>query len=338
MSSSFTRAFALDDISIRSGGDGRTVEAYAAVFDIPTEIQDQHGHYSEQIGRNAFNRTVEQRGTRFGVFYNHGRTLQGTPSERGSMPLGSPIEAPKADGRGLITVTRYNKTQQADEVLEAIRNGDIRGQSFSGRFIGSDKPTPRGGFTPDGRTGALQLVTRTEIAMTEYGPTPIPAYDEPMLIGVRSRQEIARRASQLNRVRDHFSRATLAPAETQTLTFLLAQLAAADAGIDPIVDALCAADCALDAAQMVVAAMLSVPDPDMDDDEGEQGEPAMASASGPRSQTIGALTPAQPGPSAPTGTGTTPPAAEGSRLAHPGRSAAARARALAHPFLLEMSA
>lgn len=181
----FTRAFPLDDIQIRAGGDGRTVEAYAAVFDTPTEIIDQHGHYQEQLSPRSFNKTVADRGVRFGVFYNHGRTLQGTPSERGSMPLGSPIEPPRVDGRGLVTVTRYNKTQQADDVLEAIRNGDIRGQSFSGRFIGSEPKVPRGGYRSTS-SGDLTLVTRTEIAMTEYGPTPIPAYDVPMMLGVRS--------------------------------------------------------------------------------------------------------------------------------------------------------
>jgi hypothetical protein len=45
----FVRAWALDDIRIRSGGDGRTVEAYAAVFDTPTEVHDQDGHYNEVI-------------------------------------------------------------------------------------------------------------------------------------------------------------------------------------------------------------------------------------------------------------------------------------------------
>jgi hypothetical protein len=70
-------------------------------------------------------------------------------------------------------------------VLEAIRNGDISGQSFSGRFVASDKPVPRGGFRPNAK-GELTLVVRTEIAMTEYGPTPIPAYDVPMVVGVRS--------------------------------------------------------------------------------------------------------------------------------------------------------
>lgn len=181
----FQRAFPLDDICIRSGGDGRTVEAYAAVFDTPTEIRDQQGHYREQIARSTFNKTISDRGTRFGVFYNHGKTLYGTPSDRGTVPIGTPVEPPRADGKGLVTVTRYNRTPLADEVLEAIRNGDITGQSFSGRVISSDVPTPRGGHRP-GRDGQLTLVTRTEIALREYGPTPNPAYDEPMMTSIRS--------------------------------------------------------------------------------------------------------------------------------------------------------
>lgn len=183
--SAFQRAFPLDDIVIRSGGDGRTVEAYAAVFDVPTTIRDGWGHYQEQIGRAAFNKTIADRGTRFGVFYNHGKTLYGTPSDRGSVPIGTPVEAPRADGKGLVTVTRYNRTPLADEVLEAIRNGDITGQSFTGRVIASDVPTPRGGFRP-AKDGTLTLVTRTEIALSEYGPTPIPAYDVPMVSAIRS--------------------------------------------------------------------------------------------------------------------------------------------------------
>lgn len=182
----FQRSFPLDDLQIRPDGEGRTVVAYAAVFDVETEIRDQQGHYRERIARNAFAKTVKDRGTRFGVFYNHGLTLHGTPSERGSMPLGSPVEPPRSDGKGLVTVTRYNRTAQADEVLEAIRNGDITGQSFTGRTVKSDPAMPRGGYRA-ARDGTLPLVTRTEIALSEYGPTPIPAYEEPMLIGVRSR-------------------------------------------------------------------------------------------------------------------------------------------------------
>jgi HK97 family phage major capsid protein/HK97 family phage prohead protease len=175
------RVFALDDISIRAGGDGRTVTAYAAVFGSPAEIQDQDGHYLEQIARTAFDKTVRERAGRVGVFYNHARTLHGTPSERGSVPIGTPLEI-KPDGRGLLTVTRYNKTQLADDVLESIRNGDITGQSFTGRFIKSD---PQGPYLPQ-RSGQLTLATRQEIALVEYGPTPIPAYSDAAIVGVRA--------------------------------------------------------------------------------------------------------------------------------------------------------
>jgi HK97 family phage prohead protease len=180
----FMRSYPLMDVHVRSDGDGRTVEAYAAVFDEPVEIHDGAGHYLERIDRHAFDRTISQRGTKFGVFFNHGTTIYGTPSERYSMPIGTPLEV-EADGRGLRTVTRYNKTPVADEVLESIRSGAITGQSFSGRFLRSDKPTPRGGFRP-GKDGSLIEVTRTEIALREYGPTPFPAYETAVITGVRS--------------------------------------------------------------------------------------------------------------------------------------------------------
>ena len=184
MTGIITRSFQLDDIQIRSGGDGRTVEAYAAVFDRAVEIHDAEGHYLEEIDPTAFNRTISHKGTRFGVFYNHAKTIYGTPSERYSIPLGTPLEV-RADSRGLLTVTRYNKTPLADEILAAIQNGDIRGQSFQGRFTRSTPDVPRGGFRP-GKDGALRTVRRMEIDMREYGPTPFPAYEDAAIIGVRS--------------------------------------------------------------------------------------------------------------------------------------------------------
>lgn len=180
----FIRSFPLLDIEVRSEGDGRTVDAYAAVFDEPVEIHDGAGHYLERIASSAFDRTLAQRGTKFGVFFNHGTTIYGTPSERYSMPIGTPVEV-RADGRGLFTRTRYNATPVADEVLEAIRTGAITGQSFSGRFLRSDKPTPKFGFKANA-DGTLVEVTRTEIALREYGPTPFPAYEAASIVGVRS--------------------------------------------------------------------------------------------------------------------------------------------------------
>lgn len=182
----YQRSWALDDIAIRSGGDGRTVEAYAAVFDTPAEIHDQHGRYIEVIDRSAFNRTLSHGIDRIGVYYHHGMTLHGTPSDLGSVPIGQPVEV-VPDGRGLRTVTRFNRSALADSVLEAIRAGDIRGYSFRGRIFQS---TPA--RVPKVRPGdPLPTVTRTELGCAEYGPTPTPAYEQAGILAVRSADRIA---------------------------------------------------------------------------------------------------------------------------------------------------
>lgn len=196
--SDITRAFPLEDIRILSradGGDfadGRTVEAYAAVFDVEAEIMDHEGHYLEKIDRAAFNKAIRDAApqgsrTTWGtkVFYNHGMTLHGTPSEQFSKTLGRTIDI-KADSRGLLTVTRYNNTPLADEVLEMIRNGDITGQSFSGRIIRSNPArTGRAPYRANA-AGKLPVVRRLELGIREYGPTPIPAYATADVVGVRA--------------------------------------------------------------------------------------------------------------------------------------------------------
>lgn len=181
MTEFFVRSYPLEDIKITKGGDGRTVEAYAAVFKRSAEIRDQDGHYLEEIDPTAFNRTIQHRVNKFGVFYNHGLTIHGTPSDQGSIPIGTPQEV-RADNVGVKTVTRYNRTPLADWVLEAINTGSITAQSFTGRFLRSNPArVPR-----KGKAGGLPTVTRMEIDMREYGPTPFPAYAEAMITGVRA--------------------------------------------------------------------------------------------------------------------------------------------------------
>lgn len=183
----FDRTFALDSIEIsRSHSDGRTVEAYAAVFNTPTEVRDQHGHYTEVISPTAFAKTLAERAHKVSVFYNHGYNLHGQPDMLGSVPIGQPVEI-RADARGLFTVTRYNKSALAESVLEAIRAGDIRGQSFRGRIYQS---TPH--RVPGHRAGGpLPTVTRTELGLTEYGPTPSPVYADAQILAVRAEQIVA---------------------------------------------------------------------------------------------------------------------------------------------------
>jgi HK97 family phage prohead protease len=189
----YDRMWALDDIVVRSGGDGRTVEAYAAVFDTPTEIKDQHGHYMEVISRSAFNRAISHGIDRIGVFYHHGMTLAGTPSDLGSVPIGSPLEV-RPDGRGLRTVSRFNRSALADSVLEAIRAGDIKGYSFRGKIYQSE---PKGRI-PRGRTSGIPTITRTELGLSEFGPTPTPYYADAGIVAVRSPQAIAAQLTTLD--------------------------------------------------------------------------------------------------------------------------------------------
>jgi HK97 family phage prohead protease len=174
------RAVLLDDLHIRSDGSGRIVEAYAAVFRNKTEIFDQDGHYNEDIDPAAFNRTLSHKGTNFGVLFNHARTVDGEPNPLATMPIGVPIEV-KADERGLFTATRYLNNPLADDVLDGIKHGAFRAQSFSGRFMRSARSYP------DGRgKGKLPAITRHEIDMREYGPAVFAAYPDAAILGTRS--------------------------------------------------------------------------------------------------------------------------------------------------------
>jgi phage head maturation protease len=186
MSTTYLRTWALDDIQIsRAHADGRTVTAYAAIFDAPYEVVDQHGHYMEVIDRAAFNRTLSHGLGRTVCLYNHGMDLRGKPDAVASVPLGTPLEI-TPDGRGLLTVTRYNRSALADAALEAIRAGDIRSQSFRGRiFRSSPERVPR---VKPGQ--GLPTVTRHELGLADYGPTPIPVNTEEMVVAVRSLTEL----------------------------------------------------------------------------------------------------------------------------------------------------
>lgn len=187
MSELIVRSVALPDspLEVARTGEGRTLVGYVAVFDSPTRINDVHGTYDETNARGAFNKSMADRGTRFLVTYNHGKTLYGTPAAEFSIPLGVP-QVVRADERGVYTETLIDKTPLGDAILEGARSGSIPGMSYTGGLIKSTPEKPRGGYGPDRKTGAVPLVTRMEIAMREFGPTPTPYFDAAQIIGVRS--------------------------------------------------------------------------------------------------------------------------------------------------------
>jgi HK97 family phage prohead protease len=185
---SLLRSYALEDIEIQRGGDGRTVTAYAAMFGQPYEVRDQHGHYMEEIERSAFNRTLSHGSAlRSAVcLYNHGYTAAGTPDMLGSVPLGTPLDI-RAEDRGLLTVTRYNRSALADATLEAIHNGDVKSMSFRGQIHRSSPAR-----VPRTRAGQpLPTVTRHELGLSDYGPTPFAVNQSAEIVAVRSLANLA---------------------------------------------------------------------------------------------------------------------------------------------------
>lgn len=187
------RDYPLEDLHIvRSGegGDGRTVEAFAAVFNTETEIQDHQGHYLEVISPTAFNKRISDlRRSRQGfgavkVIFNHGRSPEGVPVERFMMPVAKPVSVEATD-RGLLTRSRYFDTPLGNEVLELIRDGGITSQSFVGKIVRSDPELGRHGRHRPDSSGRLTTVHRTELGLREYGAVIFPAYEGAEVLGVR---------------------------------------------------------------------------------------------------------------------------------------------------------
>lgn len=180
----------LEVVSVRQGGDGRTVDAYAAIFNTPAPIRDQDGEYEEILDPSCFDRAIgdAKRSSGWGipVLFNHGLTIHGSPSPEDSMPIGTPLEI-KADSKGLFTRTRFHDTPRARDALEAIREGSITAYSFAGKFVRSDPLIPRGGFRPD-HAGRLPVVRRMSSTLREYGPATFPAYQGAEIVGVRAEQ------------------------------------------------------------------------------------------------------------------------------------------------------
>jgi HK97 family phage prohead protease len=173
------RMVLLDDLHVREDGGGRIVEAYAAVFNRQTEIHDQDGHYREENDPGSFTRTIQHKAPKgFGVLFNHARTVDGGPNPLATMPIGVPVEV-RADDTGVFTATQYLENPLADDVLNAIKAGALRAQSYSGRFLRSMK-------APGRARGDLPTIRRMEIDMREYGPAVFASYGDAAILGMRA--------------------------------------------------------------------------------------------------------------------------------------------------------
>jgi HK97 family phage prohead protease len=192
--SELMRDYPLEDLHIvrsSDGGDGRTMEAFAAVFNAETGIQDGEGEYLEVIEPSAFNkRLADLKRSRQGfgqvkVLFNHGRDNDGNVAQRFQMPVAVPVSI-EATSRGLLTRSRFVSTSLGEEVLELVKSGAVTAMSFTGRVVRSDPPRPSryGRYRPDS-SGRLTTVRRMELGLREFGPVLFPAYEGAGINSVR---------------------------------------------------------------------------------------------------------------------------------------------------------
>jgi len=190
--SGLMRDYPLEDLHIvrsADGGDGRTMEAFAAVFNTETVIRDGQGDYLEVIEPHAFNKRLDDlKRSRQGfaavkVMFNHGRNMDGAIEPRYGMPVATPVSI-EATSRGLLTRSRFNATPLGEEVLELVKSDAVTAMSFTGRIVRSDPEPPRHGrYRSD--SGRLVTVRRQELGLREFGPVLFPAYEGAEINGVR---------------------------------------------------------------------------------------------------------------------------------------------------------
>lgn len=152
-----------------SGGPG-TLVGYAAMFNQRTVIDSWEGKFEEQIAPGAFRKTLDERGSRIKVLFNHGFD----PSI-GEKPLGR-AAVQEEDDIGLRVEVPLDDTSYNRDLAQSIRSGALDGMSFRFSVIRDHWDD----------SGDMDVRTLQEVRLYEYGPVTFPAY-EATTVGVRTR-------------------------------------------------------------------------------------------------------------------------------------------------------
>lgn len=159
--------FVVADIAVRSGSDGRTVEAVCVPFGLPTEVSDGGAPYMEAFDRSAFDEQFASPGAArmVSLKWNHGRGVTDYLGE------GVAFEA-RPDH--LLGVFRAYESDVVDHALALMQQASNLGMSVGFRPL---KSAERGG-----------VVWRERAHLTETSATPDPAYPNTMVLAVRNGQ------------------------------------------------------------------------------------------------------------------------------------------------------
>jgi len=166
------RMVALSDSSleVRAEGDGNEMVGYGAIFNEDTEINGWEGNFVERIAPGAFRKTLEERGDRVKIQFDHGMDTR-----FGGAPIAVPVEL-REDGHGLFVRARFVDTEAGRDARELIRSGAVDGMSFRFSVVREDV---------DKDSSPLPVRTVREVRLYEVGPVTWPAY-EATTVGVRS--------------------------------------------------------------------------------------------------------------------------------------------------------
>lgn len=143
--------------------DGRlgTLQGYAAVFNTDTLIDSWEGRFYERLMPGAFRKTLEERGDKIKILFDHGMD----PSI-GNKPLGKPSRM-EEDDYGLWVEVPLDDTSYNRDIVASLRSGALDGMSFRFSVVRDEWDT---------RDGA-EYRTIKEVKLYEAGPVTFPAYE-----------------------------------------------------------------------------------------------------------------------------------------------------------------
>lgn len=169
------------------GGDGRSLDGYAAVFGQPTEIDSWEGQFTETIRKGAFRKSIRENTPV--MQFDHGRHPL-----IGSIPIGA-ITDLREDDEGLYVEARLSDNWLIQPVRDAIAERSVDGMSFRFEVVREQWRDKDGKpVKPEevldllwmpGDRGPLQREL-IELKVRELGPVVFPAYAGTS-VGVRAR-------------------------------------------------------------------------------------------------------------------------------------------------------
>jgi len=242
---------------------------HAAVFDERTSIGNplSWGFY-EQVAPGSFTKTIQEADVRFLIDHDPSLLLARTRS--GTLRLSE-------DKLGLAADADLAPTTYGRDLAVLLERGDVSQMSFGFQVV-KDDWTVEQVETNDGNSVDVEVRTIREAKLFDVSVVTFPAYEgtDAQLRTMTAAVTRKKDPDPFGRRREMLKRAlSVSDGNAAMLQQMLISLAAADAAIDPITNALSMADEAMDEAQAGLAQILGVEDPDVEDDDETEDEPAV---------------------------------------------------------------